>query len=68
VLEVIAAFEEACGKKLPVRLLPRRAGDVDMYFADPSLAKRELGWEAKLSLLDMCRDTWRWQKENPQGY
>jgi UDP-glucose 4-epimerase len=68
VLEVISAFEEASGRKIPYEVLPRRAGDVDQYFADPSLARAELGWEAGMTLLDMCRDTWNWQRNNPGGY
>ena len=48
--------------------MPRRAGDVESMYADASLAKKLLGWEAKRSLKDMCDDTWRWQSANPHGY
>lgn len=48
--------------------MPRRAGDIDMMYADPTLANRLLGWTAKRSLKDMCVDTWRWQSMNPNGY
>lgn len=68
VFDVISAFEKACGKKIPYKVMPRRPGDVDQYFADPSLAKMELDWQAELSLFDMCRDTWNWQSGNPNGY
>ena len=68
VLEVIAAFEKACGKKLPYSFKPRRAGDVAECYADASKAKRELGWEAKLGIDEMCSSLWNWQTKNPNGY
>ncbi len=68
VLEVIAAFEAASGKKIPYRFVTRRAGDVAECFADPSLAKKTLGWQAKYDIERMCRDAWRWQLNNPNGY
>jgi UDP-glucose 4-epimerase len=68
VLEMLSAFEKACGRKLPYEVLPRRAGDLAAYWADASKAKRELGWQAKLDVDAMCADTWRWQSQNPQGY
>ncbi len=68
VLEIIEAFSQACGKKLPYVIGPRRPGDVSINYADPSLAKEELGWEAKYDLRKMCEDTWRWQSNNPNGY
>ena len=68
VFEVIHAFEEACGKKIPWQMMPRRPGDIDMCFANPSLAMADLGWRAELSLLDMCRDVWNWQTKYPDGY
>lgn len=68
VLEVIAAFEKACGKKLPYSMKPRRAGDIAECYADASKAKRELGWEAKLGIDDMCSSLWNWQSRNPNGY
>lgn len=68
VLDVISAFEQASGKKIPYEIGPRRAGDVAECYADPTKAKQELGWEAKRDLLTMCVDSWRWQKNNPEGY
>jgi UDP-glucose 4-epimerase len=68
VLEVIRAFERACGKPIPYKIGPRRAGDLDAYFADSALAKELLGWHATRSLETMCADTWRWQSMNPNGY
>ena len=68
VLDVIHAFEKACGKKLPYSIKPRRAGDIAACYADASKAKRELGWEAKLGIDDMCNSLWKWQSMNPKGY
>jgi UDP-glucose 4-epimerase len=68
VLEVRAAFEKACGRPIPYQVTARRPGDVALTYADPSKAKRELGWKAQRSLDEMCADTWRWQAANPQGY
>lgn len=68
VLEMIAAFERASGVKIPYEIIGRRAGDLPKYYADPSLAKTLLGWEAKLGIDRMCADAWRWQKNNPDGY
>lgn len=68
VLEVIAAYERACGKPIPKYMAPRRPGDVAENYADASLAREQLGWQAKRSLDDMCRDSWNWQKNNPDGY
>jgi UDP-glucose 4-epimerase len=68
VLEAVHAFERAAGKKVPVQFAARRPGDVASCFADASLAARELGWKAKLGIDDMCRDAWRWQSQNPDGY
>ena len=68
VLDVVKTFSEASGKNIPYQVMPRRAGDVDIYFADPSRANTLLGWTAKKSLYDMCYDTWHWQSNNPQGY
>lgn len=68
VLEAVAAFSDACGKPIPYKIVPRRPGDVPQCYADPSLANRELSWKAELDLSAMCRDTWRWQSANPQGY
>jgi len=68
VLEMLHAFEAACGKKLPYIIAPRRAGDLAECWADTSLSERELGWKASRSLDDMVRDAWTWQKNNPNGY
>ena len=68
VLEIVKAFSKACGRDLPYRIEPRRAGDVDANYADCSKAKREMGWEAKYTIDDMCRDGWNWQSHNPNGY
>ncbi len=68
VLEVLHAFEQACGKTLAYQVLARRPGDVPTSFADPSKAYRELGWQTKRGIEEMCADTWRWQSNNPQGY
>ena len=68
VLEVIAAFEKACGKKLPYSIKPRRAGDIAECYADASKAKRELGWQAELGIDEMCASLWNWQTKNPHGY
>jgi UDP-glucose 4-epimerase len=68
VLQVIAAFEKASGKKIPYAVAPRRDGDLAEYYADPSLALRDLGWKTELDIDAMVADTWRWQSANPNGY
>lgn len=68
VLEMVKAFSQACGKEVPYRFVDRRPGDVAQCYADPSLALRELGWQAKHTLEKMCADHWRWQSLNPDGY
>ncbi len=68
VLDVIKAFEKACGRKLAYVIKPRRAGDIAACYADASKAKRELGWEAQLGIDDMCQSLWNWQSKNPGGY
>lgn len=68
VLEIVAAFEAASGKKIPYTIQPRRAGDIAACWADPSKAQRELGWKAERGLREMCEDSWRWQSQNPNGY
>ena len=68
VLEVVSAFERACGNEIPIRFRERRPGDVAVSYADPGKAREELGWEAVRDLEQMCVDTWRWQSQNPQGY
>ncbi len=68
VLEVVRAFEEASGRKVPCEVVGRRAGDVAECYADPSLARELLGWSAKYGISDMCKDAWNWQSRNPDGY
>jgi UDP-glucose 4-epimerase len=68
VLEAVRAFEHASGRPIPLQMSARRAGDVAQCYADPTLAARELGWRAELDLEAMCRDAWRWQAANPDGY
>jgi len=68
VLEVIAAFEKASGRKVPYTVQPRRPGDIAECWADPSKAANELGWKAERDLRVMCEDAWRWQSQNPNGY
>ncbi|MCD7764349.1 MAG: UDP-glucose 4-epimerase GalE [Lachnospiraceae bacterium] len=68
VLQVLHAFEKACGKTLPYEIKPRRDGDIATCYADPKKAKEELGWEAEYGIDEMCEDTWRWQSMNPNGY
>ncbi|EGQ7682761.1 UDP-glucose 4-epimerase GalE [Vibrio parahaemolyticus] len=68
VLEMVKAFESACGKNVPYQLVERRPGDIAECWADPSKAMNELGWKASRTLEEMTGDTWRWQSNNPQGY
>lgn len=68
VLDIVKNFEEANHVKIPYVIKPRRAGDIATCYADASKAKRELGWEAKYGIRKMCEDSWRWQKNNPNGY
>ncbi len=68
VLELVAAFEKASGVKIPYEITPRRPGDPPTVYADATKAKEVLGWEAELTIDDMCRDSWNWQKNNPEGY
>lgn len=68
VLEVINAFEKACGDKVNYEIVDRRSGDVPEYYANPKLANEDMGWQATKSLDDMMTDTWRWQTMNPNGY
>lgn len=68
VLEMVKAFEKACGKPIPYRITQRRAGDIARCYADPSLAQKELDWKTEKTLEDMTADTWRWQSKNPKGY
>lgn len=68
VLELVQAFEASTGQKIPYEIVNRRAGDIAIYFADASLAKQALGWKTTKTLEDICRDAWRWQTKNPNGY
>ncbi len=68
VLDMIKAFEKASGKKIAYKIVARRAGDIETCYADPSYAKKVFGWSAKYDIDDMCRDSWRWQLQNPNGY
>ena len=67
VLDVVKAFEKANGLKVPYSIKPRRPGDIATCYCNPAKAKAELGWEAKYSIEDMCRDSWNFQKNNPNG-
>lgn len=67
VLDVVKAFEKASGKEIKYQIKPRRAGDIATCYADPSKAKLQLGWVATRGLDEMCEDSWRWQKNNPDG-
>jgi len=68
VLDMVRAFEKASGKKVPYQIVGRRSGDIASCYADPSYADKKLDWRAEYGLDDMCKDTWRWQAKNPDGY
>lgn len=68
VLDMIRAFSEATGREIPYEIAPRRPGDIAECYADPAYAGELLGFRAEKTLLDMCADSWRWQKNNPEGY
>ena len=68
VLQVVHAFEKACGHAINYAIKPRRPGDIAMCYCDPAKAKKELGWEAQYGIEDMCADSWRCQSQNPNGY
>ena len=68
VLDILKNFEQATGVKIPYVIKERRPGDIATCYADPGLAKEELGWEAEYGIKEMCEDSWRWQKMNPNGY
>ena len=68
VLDVVGAYERVTGAKVNYKIVDRRPGDIDECYADPTKAHRELGWKAENDLEDMCRDSYRWQKNNPDGY
>ena len=68
VMDVLHAYEKACGKELPYVVDPRRSGDIAECYADPKKALIEMGWEAKLGIEEMCASSWKWQSTNPNGY
>jgi UDP-glucose 4-epimerase len=68
VLEIVAAFEKAAGVEIPYKIVDRRPGDIAVCYADPAKAKNVLGWTAERGIEDMCRDSWKWQKNNPNGF
>ena len=68
VLDMVHAFEEASGKKVPYQIKERRAGDIASCYSDATKARKELGWTAERGLKEMCEDAWRWQSQNPNGY
>ncbi|GLT40481.1 hypothetical protein SLA2020_146170 [Shorea laevis] len=68
VLEMVAAFEKASGKKIPIKPCPRRPGDATAVYASTDKAAKELGWKAKYGVEEMCRDQWKWASNNPWGY
>ena len=68
VLDVVKAYEKACGREIKYEIKPRRPGDIATCYADASKARVELGWEAERGIEEMCADSWRWQSANPDGY
>ena len=68
VLDVVHAFEKVNGVPVPYSIKPRRAGDIATCYSDPAKAERELGWKARFGIEEMCRDSWNWQRSNPDGY
>ena len=68
VLDIVHAYEKATGMKVPYEICPRRPGDIDQCYADPTKAEQILGWKAEFGIDDMCRDSANWQHKNPNGY
>lgn len=68
VLDIVKAYEKACGKKIKYEIKARRPGDIATCYADPQKASRELGWKAERGIEEMCVDSWKWQSLNPNGY
>lgn len=68
VREIVEEMEKVSGKKIPVKICERRPGDIDIMFSSPEKAKKEMNWQVKYGLEDMCRDAWKWQSKNPNGY
>ena len=67
-LEIVKTFEEVNGVKIPYVIKGRRSGDIAENYASPAKAQKELGWVAENGIREMCEDSWRWQKNNPDGY
>ena len=68
VLDLVKTFGKVIGKDIPYKIVDRRPGDIDACYADPTLAYKELGFKTQFDLEDMCKDSWRWQSNNPKGY
>jgi UDP-glucose 4-epimerase len=68
VLDIVKNFEKANNIKIPYVIKPRRAGDIATCYSNADKAEKELGWKAENGILEMCEDSWRWQKNNPNGY
>ena len=68
VLDIVKAYEKATGIKINYKIAPRRPGDIDECYANPTKAYTVLGWRAEYNIEDMCRDSYNWQKKNPNGY
>ena len=68
VLDVVKAFEKANGVPVPYAIKPRRPGDIATCYCNPAKAEAELGWKAQFGIEEMCRDSWNWQKNNPNGF
>ncbi len=68
VLDIVKTFKKVNGVEIPYRIMPRRPGDIATCYSDPSKALRELGWKAQFGIEEMCRDSWNWQKNNPDGF
>ena len=68
VLDMVNAFVKINGDEVPYNINPRRAGDIATYYCDPTKAKAELGWEVQYGIEEMVRDSWNWQKNNPEEY
>jgi UDP-glucose 4-epimerase len=68
VLDMVKSFEKASGKNIPYKIVDRRSGDIATCYADPAYAKEKLAWKAEYELDEMCKDAWRWQSMNPDGY
>ena len=67
-MQMLKGFSEAVGRELPYTIKERRPGDIAECYCTPDKAKKELGWEAKRGVEEMCRDAWNWQSKNPDGY